>query len=429
MYDHLKGKKLLIIGSDEGNISIVDAAREMGIYTIAADGITDHGKAPAKLKADEAWDIDYSKTQELAEKCRQKGVDGVFAGYSEYRVLAACRIAKALGTPFYATEEQIQITRNKRTFKDLCQKYGIPVPRDYCFKELPNRQELDKIEYPVIVKPADYAGRKGITVCFEKEQLRPAVDYALSKSQSGTVIIEDYLRGVEFSSVYTLKDGVISLSAVNEKYVTDDQQVKTGLCDFVKSPPYFYEDYVKTTDGKVREFIKGIGAQNGVVFFQGMVCGGKIYIFEMGYRLNGNNDYVLIDRFNGINYMKMMIAYSLCGDMCDDISKDNPLYPEYTGVLVFNAHEGRISKIDYSSLEGNKNICDIELHAAEGKVIKEDGSTGQCVAKIKVSADSVKELAEIIRYIQANFTVRDERGKNMLFKPFDAGILLKKKEE
>ena len=62
MYEALKGKKLLIIGSDSGNINIVNAAREMGVYTIAADGISDWSRAPAKRAADEGWDIDYSDT-------------------------------------------------------------------------------------------------------------------------------------------------------------------------------------------------------------------------------------------------------------------------------------------------------------------------------------------------------------------------------
>jgi biotin carboxylase len=118
MYSKLKGKKLLVIGSDASNNSIILAAREMGVYTIVTDGIADRTRTPAKNISDEAWDIDYSDIKALSEKCREAGVSGVFAGYSEFRVLAACRLANALRLPFYANEEQIDLTRNKRTFKD-----------------------------------------------------------------------------------------------------------------------------------------------------------------------------------------------------------------------------------------------------------------------------------------------------------------------
>ena len=310
MYEALKGKKLLVIGSDASNLDMIACAHEMGVYVIAADGIADRSRTPAKNAADEAWDIDYSDLDAIEKKCRECGVDGVFAGYSEFRVLAACRIAKRMGFPFYATEEQINLTRNKRTFKDVCMTYDIPVPKDYCFAYPLTDEDKARIEFPVIVKPADYAGRKGITVCYNREELDAAIEYAVSKSQSRTIIVEDYLEGIEFASVYTIKDGQISLSCVNEKYITKDQEKVSGLCEFLISPAKSYGRYVEELDGKVKAFLKGINAQNAVAFFQGMVTDRKLYIFEMGYRINGNNDYRVIERMNGINFMKMMIAYS-----------------------------------------------------------------------------------------------------------------------
>ena len=424
MYEHLKGKKLLIIGSDAGNLSIIKAAREMGVYTIAVDGITDRSKAPAKVEADEAWDINYADTDALVQKCKESGVDGVFAGYSEYRVLAACRVANALGTPFYATEEQIQLTRNKRTFKDVCLKYDIPTPRDYCFSYPMDAEAKAQIEYPVIVKPADYAGRKGISVCFSADQLDEAVEYAASKSESKTVIVEDYLDGIEFASIYTVKNGEISLSAVNEKYITDDQEVKSGLCEFLISPANALERYVTELDSNVRNFIRGIGAQNGVVFFQGMITEKKIFIFEMGYRINGNNDFLIIERFNNINFMKMCIAHSLCGDMCDDIQKDNPRYPEYTGALLFYAHGGTISRYEHEKILEHPHIHNVDVRGWPGREVPNDGSTGQCVLKMKITAPGLTEMVEAIRFAQENVIVEDADGNDMLFKPFDASCLL-----
>ena len=423
MYEHLRGKKLLIIGSDAGNINIINAAKEMGIYTIAVDGITDRRNAPAKTVADEAWDVNYSYTDEIVEMCRNSGVDGVFAGYSEFRVLAACRIANKLGTPFYATEAQIDLTRNKRTFKDECLKYGIPVPKDYCFSYPMSEEDKALVEYPVIVKPADYAGRKGITICNTRAELDEAIEYAASKSQSSCVIIEDYLDGIEFSSVYTLSNGEISLSCVNEKYITDDQEKKTGLCEFLISPAKSYGRYIDELDGKVREFIKGIEAKNGVVFFQGLVTSKKIYVFEMGYRLNGNNDYFTIEKFNNINYMKMMIAYSLCGDMCDDITKDNPQYDKYSCSFLLYAHAGTIGKFEYGKICDHPAVTDVDIDAWVGKEIAEDGSTAQKVMRVKLFADTLHEVIDTVAFIQENVIVEDVNGNNMLFKPFDASCL------
>ena len=427
MYESLRNKKLLIIGSDPSNMAIINAAREMGVYTIVADGISDWSKAPAKKEADEGWDIDYSDTATMAQRCKEAGVDGVFAGYSEFRVLAACRIAKAIGTPFYATEEQINLTRNKRTFKDVCLQYGIPTPRDYCFAYPMSQEEKAAIEYPVIVKPADYAGRKGISICNTPEELDTAVEYAASKSQSKTVIVEDYLDGVEYAAVYTLRDGDISLSCVNEKYITDDQEVKTGLCEFLISPAASYQRYLDELDGKIRRFIEGIGARNGTIFFQGMVTEKKIYVFEMGYRINGNNDFLVIDKINGLNFMKMNIAYSLCGSMCDDLTKDNPLYDRYACTLLFYVHQGVIGRLEYPDFRKDPRVQDMDVQIWLGKQIQEDGSTGQCALKLKLFADTLDSLVDMIRYAQDNIVVEDTDGCNMLFKPFDPSCLIKEK--
>lgn len=426
MYEHLRGKKLLIIGSDAGNYEIIHAAHEMGIYTIVADGITDWAKAPSKTVANEGWDIDYSDIDAMAKKCREECVNGVFAGYSEFRVLAACKIANALNLPFYGTVDQIELTRNKRRFKDECKKYDIPTPKDYCFAYPMTDEEKAKIEYPVIIKPADYAGRKGISVCHSAEKLEEALQYAVSKSQSRTVIVEDYLDGLEFSSVYTVVEGRISLSCVNEKFITDDQEVKSGLCEFLISPAHSYQRYLDELDEKVQSFIRGIGVKNGVVFFQGMITPKQIYVFEMGYRINGNNDFLVIEKFNGINFMKMMIAYSLCGSMCDDNTKDNPLYDKYACSMLFHAHAGVVGHMEYDALKSIPQIYDIQPFAWTGKEIIEDGSTGQKVLRFKIIAETIEELLNIVEFAQQNVIVQDISGANMLFKPFDAKCLLNK---
>ena len=236
----LSGKKLLIVSGDGNDLAFVRAAKEMGLYVVCCDGHEDWKYSPAKEAADEAWNINYAWTEAVAEKCRERGIDGVIAGYSESRVLAACRIARSLGTPFYATEEQIEWTRNKRWFKRMCAKHGVATPRDYrC--DLPlSEEERQAIRYPVIIKPSDNGGRKGISICKSPEALDAAVALAEEQSFDGKIVIEEYVTGVELCAVYTISDGKISLSCLNDKYVCDDPIAST-LCNVVLTPSKHYE--------------------------------------------------------------------------------------------------------------------------------------------------------------------------------------------
>ena len=83
---------------------------------------------------------------------------------------------------------------------------------------------------------------------------------------------------------------------------------------------------------------------NGVAFFQGIATDDEFYIFEMGYRLNGGNDYFIAEKENGISYMKMLISYSLTGDMGDDLSKDDPHFSKYYSNYLIYLHGGKIGK-------------------------------------------------------------------------------------
>ncbi len=419
MYEGLKGKKLLVIGSAENDANIVRAAQEMGVYVIAADGTPQSSATFAKTIADEAWDVDYSDTEMMSRKCIEAGVQGVLAGYSEFRVAAACSIAQAIGTPFYATAEQIELTRSKRLFKDTCRKYGVRVPRDYTMTDL---QQRDKIRFPIIVKPADAAGRKGITICHSADQLDEAIELALSQSVSKTLVVEEYVVGVEFAAIYTLQDGKSSLTCFNEKYL--DQEMKgSGLCDLALTPSRRMEMYIAQADTPVRGFLQGIGAMNGVAFFQGIVTETEVYVFEMGYRLNGGNDYFIAERENGISYMKMLIAHSLTGRMEGDLSKDQPRFGKYYANFLLYAHGGRVGKIAFHGSTDREGLEDIHIKKAPGMVIRENGTTLQCAFTFKLSARTKAEMASLIRYCQENAELLDEAGNSMLFAPFDTSVL------
>ena len=98
----LNGKKLLILGCTVSEFQIIDAAREMGVYTIVTDNHVDWTQAPAKYRADEAWDISWSDIPALKERAIASGVDGVMAGYSERRIEYAIKLSRELNKPFYA---------------------------------------------------------------------------------------------------------------------------------------------------------------------------------------------------------------------------------------------------------------------------------------------------------------------------------------
>lgn len=419
----VQGKRLLIVSSDANDLEIVNAAREMGVYVVCCDRYENWDVSPAKKAADAAWNVDYTDIETVKALCEKEKIDGVLAGYGEDRVYAACKISNAIGTPFYATEEQIDITRNKRLFKETCARYGVRVPKEYCFSLPMSAEDMAAIEYPVIVKPSDNGGRKGITICYDEAQLKEAIELAIAFSKDGNIVVEEYLSGIEMSSVYTMKDGEISLSCVNDKYSAGSEGYQAALCGFVVTPSRFYEQYVREIDPGIKHMLRSIGAKNGMAYFQHIATPKGIVPFEMGYRINGNNDFKVIRKYNGIDYMKMLISHSVSGDMGDSLEKDNPLFGEYACTYVVQLNAGKISKVDYSGIEKRENIDDIFIWKNAGDTVIESSTNTHKCGMIKFHAQTVEEIYETVNAIHEKVLILDENGDSMLMNRFEGDWL------
>ena len=417
--ESLKGKRLLVISSDGSDIEFVNAAKEMGIHVTCCDRYSDWSVSPAKALADDAWTMDYSDTEAVAKKCKEAGIDGVIAGYGEDRVTAACKISEAIGAPFYATEAQIDFTRNKRLFKEACERNGVLTPKEYCSKLPMSTEDLAKIEYPVIVKPSDNGGRKGITICENEEQLLEAIKYAEENSKNGEIVIEQYLTGIELLSVYTMVDGEISLSCLNDKYVSAEGSGASKLCDFVITPSTYFDKYLKDTDSGIKAVLKEMGAKNGMANFQFIANKDGIYAFEMGYRVNGNNDFKVIRKYNDIDFMKMLISYSVSGKMGDSLEKDNPRFKEYFCTFITHLKPGTIGKIDTEKLADIKNIDDISIWKKPGDVIMATGTNAHKAGMIKFSAKTIDEVIDVVYDIKKKIVIEDTDGNDMFLTNFN----------
>ena len=259
----------------------------------------------------------------------------------------------------------------------------------------------------------------------EKESLSAGMRQNQGQSKDGQIIVEEYITGTELSAVYTMADGQISLSCLNDKYNSEDQGGTSCLCDLVLTPSRYYDLYIDTVDAGIRALLKGIGAQNGVANFQMIVGEDGIRVFEMGYRVNGNDDFKVIRKNNGIDFLKMLISYSLTGAMGDDLKKDDPCFKTYNCTLCMYLHSGTVGVVSYEGLLGKKGIDDICILRQPGFVIVEDGTNRQKALLVKCSANTLQEIVDLIHYIQQNMKVLNTEGADMTLKPFNTDRLFK----
>ena len=412
------GKKLLILGSSVGSVEMVEYARREGAWVIVTDYLPTE-KSAAKKVADETAMVSTIDVDALCDFVARKQIDGIFCGVSEMNLVSMEQVARRMGLPCYFTKEQWDICQHKARFKSLCRQYGVPVPADYT--QAVKAGQWEKLSYPVIVKPVDSSAGRGIRICHSKEEVEAAWEYALTFSASKTVLVEAYVTGDEITATYTLKNGEVSLSCLKDKLLSYDHPNITSQGDVLMCPSSYLQRFVEEVDPYVHRFLKGIGAANGTVFIQGIANREQIVMFEMGYRINGAADYRHVAAENQINFMEMMVAYALTGEMEGyELSQDNPFFSKY--VLTFNiwGHGGTIGAM--SGLEevlALENVVTAEYMHTPGDTVKDDNTLSQRVFRALIAAKKVEDITKTIRNIQSLVKVTNTVGEDMCYLPFD----------
>ena len=415
----LKGKKLLLLGTSVRTCDMIRYAQSQGVHVIVTDNLPSE-KSAGKQIADETWMVSTADVDKLEQLARGNNVDGVFAGVSEFNLERALTLSERLGLPFYCTRKQWNLSSNKTRFKEICRGHNIPVVEEFNLDENFKSEDLSGIKYPVIVKPADSSGWKGISVCNNENDLRSGYKNALSYSRSKEIIVEKFVVGDEISVNYTLKNGKMSLSCMFDKYFNNNLgMLPIAMVNLF--PSKYLEPYIETMNKKVINLFLDFGCLDGALFLQGKVNESGFVFFEMGYRLAGSASYKFISRLNKINNMEMLINYSLTGNMGGyDLIQDNPRFNSYCCLLSLFPGSGVVGKIEgLDKIHMLNSIIDIFQNYQVGDYIANTLTLSQVILRLFIIEDSLDRLKCTIEYIYKNVKVLDDKGNNMLDNPID----------
>ncbi|MBQ3431215.1 MAG: ATP-grasp domain-containing protein [Clostridia bacterium] len=423
--NEFKGKRLLVLGGGHASLPIVRIAKEEGAYVI----VTDYLKSGvAKEIADEALVVSTADIDALAEIVKEKKIDGVFSGPSEFNIVNVMKLCKKTGLPFYATGEQWDICSDKALFKQMCRDSGVPCVPEYHVTQEFLKEDLETIKYPVIVKPVDSSSSRGITVVQSKEELIPAYQEALSFSKKGHVIVEKYINNdFVFSVKYVAYNGEIQLLLTSDSYIVDPIGRTALIANVTVFPSKLYKQYIQTVDPAVKKMFKTLGIQNGAFFMQALVNqeDGNIYFHEMGLRLSGGYTYTVTEPVTGISDAKMMIRYALGLGLSspEEIERIDPtLKGQFAVSVCVPLKPGVIAHIEgVEACRSNLNMVGFLQYYHEGDEITTSkvGTIDQHFCRIKLLCHDYTEIEKSINFIMENIKVIDVNGKDMLFKRFD----------
>ncbi len=326
-------KAVLIFGVGTLQQSIIQRAKRMGLFTVGIDPLED-----AACRGDvDAYEVvggqDFEGTCAVVEKY---GINAIVTSATDKPLVMMARVAERYGFPFYSIETA-EWSTDKYQMKQRFIEGGIPCAKGRLVK---SAKEADDFDFPVIVKPRDNSGSRGVKLCRDKNELESAIAEALPFSHLDTVLVEEFIEGKEYSIESLHYDGKNEVIQFTEKKTTPfPYNVELGHIQ----PANISEE----NKNKIREIITKIGLvlkyENCPSHTELKINENGIFIIETSPRLGG--DYItstLTPLSTGVNIEDLLLKMAL-GEKVDTLSGQVDLA---SGVSFFCMPEGIVKYID-----------------------------------------------------------------------------------
>lgn len=377
-------KKLAIIGASYLQLPLVKKAKEMGIESICfawEDG------AVCKDLCDKFYPISTVDKEAILKICQEENIDGITTIASDVATLTVNYVAEKMGL-VANPDKYSQTATNKYKMRQCFMDNDVPSPK-YTLADDTNHYQITGFKFPLIVKPTDRSGSRGVEKVLDPIQLEHAISRAQNESFEHKAIIEEFVTGREIS--------VESISYEGKHYILQiTDKVTTGAPFFVElehhQPSSLPDDIKSQVKQIVLHSLDALHIQYGASHSELMIMeDGDIKVIEIGARMGG--DFIgsdLVRLSTGYDFLKGVIEVAL-GDFSEPVVTDN----KYSGVFFLSEETKQLKPI----IENWKNYAGI----VEAKVTDEN------LRKIECSGDRSGYLI----YQVNSSAERDELSKNM----------------
>ena len=309
----------MILGGSRYAIPVIEAAHKLCLYVITCDYLPDN---IAHKYSDEYCNISIINKDEVLLAAQKMQIDGIISFACDPGVVTASYVAEKMGLPFQCSYEATCILQDKGKFRKFLTENGFNCPNAKRYED--KNEPLKDIEFfnwPVIVKPTDSAGSKGVTKVNSPEDLPFAINVALGGAHNGAFIIEDFLtfEGYHSSTDPFTVDGEL-------KFVTYSDQLFDPEADNPYTPAYIIwpstmkKEHQDELTSEIQRLMHLLGMKTGIYNIETCVANGKPYIMEVSPRGGGCKIAELQTRAYGVDLIEAEVRKAV-GFPIEDIKQ------------------------------------------------------------------------------------------------------------
>jgi biotin carboxylase len=349
---------LVVLGGADGAIGTLQVCRRLGIHTLCVDSRAD---APGAVLADELINVSTLAVPALVVALRGRSLDGVVSPASDVNLPSQAALAERFGLPHGLSEQTVRASVDKGFFRDCCDRLGLPGPRWTQGAPAAVRAAARALRMPVMVKPTDSSGSRGISRVDDPGRLGPAAIEAAAFSGRNVVIVEEFLEGRHFTAEAVITGGRVAVLGVTERRLTE--------------PPYFVTTEHWMPAGDLAERARPVldklcaaldyrwGALNVDLL---LTADDRLVLVEWGARIGGNGVAELLDLAYGVNATETYVRMAL-GERVDPV----PRPARYAAFRVLSAPlAGKLVGIDgLAAARAVPGIAGVVLAASPGDTV------------------------------------------------------------
>ena len=390
----MEQKRLMLLGGLRYLLPVIEEAHKLGVYVITADYLPDN---IAHKYSDEYCNVSIIDKEAVLAKARELKIDGILSHAVDPGVVTAAYVAEKMGLPFQCSYEAACILQDKSRFRQFLRDNGFNCPNAKGYTNAEEAlKDVDYFNWPVIVKPVDSAGSKGVSRVDDPEKLLDAITYALSESHNGHFIIEDFLEKQGFSagSESFVVDGKLLYNGFYDQYF-DKNAVNPYTPSAEVWPSIMEQKYQNEIKSELQRLFTLLGVTTGLFNVECRVCtNGKAYLMEVSPRAGGNRLSEMLNYTADVNINEAETKKAVGLQV---VNMHEPNYKGHFAILVLHSEkEGIFQKIEIETTFREKHVIEEEIRISVGDKVGSFTGANAALGTLFLRFDSREELAEAL---------------------------------
>lgn len=377
--------RVLIVGGSSLQLPAIQKAKEFGYHV----GVVDYNpEAVGIAYADAYYNVSTIDPDGVCAAAKAFSADGITTVATDMPMRSIAYTCERLGLVGITSEVAIRATDKAEMIRAF-EREGVPHPWYYIVKGIPSEEIRKQLTYPCICKPTDNSASRGVMLIESEAKLNEAIQYSSENGRSGTVIVEELLRGAEISVEAFAVNGQISVLAITDKLTTGSPHfVEMGHSQPSRFTGSIRAQILNTTAAAM----KAVGIENGPAHVEMMVTERGPVLIELGARMGG--DFIttdLVPLSTGIDMLGATIRLA-CGQTID-------LYPKFqkaSAIRYMQAPVGTILRVEgLAEAEQTEHVVRVSMLKKIGDTVGEVTNSLDRVGYVIAQADTVEQAVKV----------------------------------